>query len=469
VSAPRTLLWLGIAAYAGGFALLASMWHRAFSSGRFDLGNMVQAVWSTANGHPLEITNLSGEQVSRLAAHADLVLVAFAPLWPLWPSPELLLTAQAVALSLGALPVFWLARKHLGSDWAAAAFAFAYLLYPPVQWLALDDFHAVALACPLLLFAFWYLDEDRLSPFAGCSLLAALTREEIGLVVAAMGLWYVLARGRVGAGVAIAVAGVGMTTVMVGVVIPHFDGAEPSFYGRYDEVGGSPSGVARTAFTDPLHLLAVAFDAPGVSYLAALILPLAGLSLLSPPALLVAAPELVLNLLSSTATQTSIRFHYSAAVAAPLVAGAILGAARLPPRLAWPTAVSAAIAALVGNYVLGPLPLWRALPGGDGIPIRELRVSDHDRIARRALQAIPDRPVVSATNSLGAHLSARRRILSFPHIQDAEWVAVDRTRPGYADRIAPAATSARLRALRRDPGWSLVFGRDGVFVFRRRP
>jgi len=469
VSAARALLWLGIAAYASAFTLLASMRHRAFGSGRFDLGNMVQAVWSTANGHPLEITNLSGEQVSRLAAHADLVLVAFAPLWPLWPSAELLLTAQAIALSLGALPVFWLARKHLGAEWAAAAFAFAYLLYPPVQWLALDDFHAVAFACPLLVFAFWYLDENRLSPFAVCAALAALTREEIGLVVAAMGLWYVLARRRAGVGVAIAVAGVAMSAVIVGIVIPHFDGDEPSFYGRYDEVGGSPSGVARTLFTDPLHLLAVAFDARGVSYVAALMLPLAGLSLLSPLALLVAAPELALNLLSATATQTSVRFHYSAAVAAPLVVGAILGTARLPARLAAPTAASAALAALIGNYALGPLPLWRTVPGGDGIPMRELRVSDHDRIARQALQAIPDRAVVSATNSLGAHLSARRRILSFPYIQDAEWVAADRTRPGYADRIAPAATSARLRALRRDPGWSLVFGQDGVFVFRRRP
>ena len=127
---------------------------------------MAQAVWATAHGHPLAVTNLQGEQASRLGSHVDPILVAFAPLWWIWPSPAMLLAAQAVAIALGALPVFWLARKHLGSEQAALGFALAYLLYPAVQWLTLNEFHPVALACPLLLFAFWYLDEDRLGPFA---------------------------------------------------------------------------------------------------------------------------------------------------------------------------------------------------------------------------------------------------------------------------------------------------------------
>ena len=43
--------------------------------GRFDLGNMVQAVWSTAQGRPLEVTDgLAGEQTVRLASHVDPVL-----------------------------------------------------------------------------------------------------------------------------------------------------------------------------------------------------------------------------------------------------------------------------------------------------------------------------------------------------------------------------------------------------------
>ena len=156
----RVLLIAAIAAYAAGFAALSALRHEAFVTGRFDLGNMVQAVWSTANGDPLRMTSLRGDQISRLAAHVDPILVLFAPLWWIWPSPHMLLAVQAVVIALGAAPVFLLARKHLGSPRAALGFGLAYLLYPATGWLTLNEFHPVALATPLLLFAFWYLDED---------------------------------------------------------------------------------------------------------------------------------------------------------------------------------------------------------------------------------------------------------------------------------------------------------------------
>jgi uncharacterized membrane protein len=107
---------MATAAYAVGFGALSILQYRAYSTGRFDLGNMAQAVWATAHWHPLEVTNLQGEQVSRLGSHVDPILVAFAPLWWIWPSAAMLVAAQAVAIALGAVPVFWLARKHLGSS-----------------------------------------------------------------------------------------------------------------------------------------------------------------------------------------------------------------------------------------------------------------------------------------------------------------------------------------------------------------
>jgi len=94
---------------------------------------------------------------------------------------------------LGALPVFWLARKLLESQRAGLGFALAYLLYPATEWLTLNEFHPVALACPLLLYAFWYLDEERLLPFALFALAASACKEEIALVVAGFGIWYAVA------------------------------------------------------------------------------------------------------------------------------------------------------------------------------------------------------------------------------------------------------------------------------------
>ena len=467
----RVFLWAGIASFAVGFGTLSALRHLAFNTGRFDLGNMVQAVWSTAHGDVLEVTNLRGEQMSRLGAHFDPILAAFAPLWWLWPDPTMLVVVQSAAIALGAVPVFLLARKHLDSERAGVGFALAYLLYPPTQWLALNEFHAVALATPLLLLGFWYLDEDRLAAFVVVAVLACLTKEQVPLTVAALGVWYALARGRRRAGAAIAASGLAVGALAIGVVVPYFapNGTSP-FEGRYGAVGGSPAGIAETFLTDPLLVLEEMFDGHGLPYLLELLLPLAALPLLAPLAALTAVPELAANLLASTRTQQSIHFHYTAAAIPGLVVGAVFGAAWLRRRHGWvrPVATAVVVVGLVANYALGAIPVWRSFPGGEALGTREHLVSTHDRVAARAVRLIPDDAVVSATNSLGAHLSGRRRLHSFPFLHDSTWVAADETRPGYADRISALATSERLRRLRLDPAWRIVFDEDGITVFRKR-
>jgi uncharacterized membrane protein len=441
--------------YAAGFGALAVREHNAFETGRFDLGNMVQAVWSTAHGRPLEVTELDGEQINRLGAHVDPILAAFAPLWWLWPSPAMLLVLQAAVVALGALPVFWLACKHLGSERLGSLFALAYLLYAPVQWLPLDEFHPVALACPLLAFAVWYLDEGRLGAAAPFLVLAALTKEEIPIVIAALGVWYAVARGRRLGGTALAVSGVAVAAFYLAVVIPHFrEGEAPAFYERYDAVGGSPSGIVETAITDPLVLIRAVTEGRDLGYLLQLGLPLAGLFLAAPLLLLPALPELAANLLSEVSTQTSIEFHYTAPIAPFLLMGTILGVARAP-RLV-PVVLVASVA---GAVVLGPLRAGELRPD---------QISEHDRVAAQAVGLVPAHAPVSSTNGLGAHLSARRRVFSFPVIQEAAWVAVDLRRASYFDRrSAPSTTAIPLARLLRSGAWETVLEEDGIVVLRR--
>jgi uncharacterized membrane protein len=429
---PAVLVWAAATAFAGGFGATAVLRHRTFESGRFDLGNMTQAVWSTAHGDVLSVTDVHGEQISRLGSHFDPILALLAPLWWLWPDPELLLVVQAVAVASGALPVFWLARKHVASETAAAALAVAYLLSPPVQWLTVSDFHPVALACPLLLFAWWHLDEGRLWAFTLLAAAAIATKEHVGLAVAAIGVWYAVRHRAPRTGAAIAVTAGAAALVATLVIVPHFSLAGASaFESRYE----SPSLGERD-----------------LSYLASLLLPLALLPLAGPLALLAALPELGLNLLSSTVTQTSVKTHYAATVVPALLAATVFGVARLGARFAY----VAVLAALAGMAILGPL---------GRVPVR---ADAHDDAARRALALVPDGAPVSATNTLGAYLSARKRIFSFPVLREATWVVVDEQRLTYLDSLAPARSRPKLVALRRDPAWTSVFAEDGILVFRRR-
>ena len=381
--AARLTLFAAVAGWATGFSVLSIERHRAFETGRFDLGNMVQAVWSTAHGHVLQVTNLHGAQVSRLGAHVDPILIVFAPLWWLWPSPSLLLTAQAI-------------------------------------------------------------------------------------VVAGLGIWYALGRRRWAAGGAIAATGIGATILAIDVVIPHFrHGAASSFFGRYDAVGGSAGGIVHKAFTDPGKLLSVAFDHRGAHYLLDLLLPIIVLAALAPLMLVALVPELALNLLSSVDAQKSIHFHYVAGEIPILFAAAAIGLGRLG-RWAGMAGTAAVLATLVANYALGPIPLWRFVPGGATFQAKSAHVSRHDRIAARELGLIPAEAVVSATNSLGAHLSARRRVFSFPHLRGAQWVAVDERRPSLGDHYDQKGGLERIEQFRRDKRFRLVSAADGVLVFKER-
>ena len=119
--------------------------------------------------------------------------------------------------------------------------------------------------------------------------------------------------------------------------------------------------------------------------------------------------------------------------------------------------------------LLGPLPVWRDVPHGSELATREHVVGHHADVAARAVAVIPANAPVSATNTLGAHLSERRRVFSFPVLGDAEWIAVDRERPSYRDKAdAPVEFGRALARIRAGGRFAVVLDEDGILLLRRR-
>jgi len=188
-----------ILAYVVFFSWLAIMRHEAFRSAAMDLGYTDQVVWNTLHGRFMQFStyeeapiDLPLAQFRRtdhlLAFHVELLLAPISLLYLVYASPATLLVLQVVIIGLGALPAFWLARKHTGSDFAGLAFAAVYLLAPALQGALLSDFHAVSLTASLLLFAFYFLDERRYALFFTTVAAAMLAKEEIPALVLMQGL-----------------------------------------------------------------------------------------------------------------------------------------------------------------------------------------------------------------------------------------------------------------------------------------
>ena len=457
----RRLVYAGTVAYAVLFVLAAVLHYDVFQSARLDLGNMVQAIWNTQHGHFLQATTLDGRQVSRLSVHVDPFLLAFAPLMWIWSSPLLLPVVQGLAVASGALPVFWLARKHLDSPRAGALFAFAYLLYPATQFNAFtitSSFHSVAIAVPLILYAVWFLDQDRLVAFSAVALLAFTTKEEIPLAVGCLGIWYALRKGRRLFGLGVFIVGLSITLFDFLWVIPHFSpsGVDP-FAHRYAAVGGTPEGIAHKFVTDPAAFVHAVASGHKAAYLGLLLVPFLGLWLLEPLLFLGAVPDLAINLLSNLGDQTSVNYHWTAGIVPFVVAASIFGAARLKGRrrldLPLWVLVGAASVAIYGPIYLGS--------GRDvhlfGSPLVSAKA--------RAVSLIPSGVAVSASNQLGGHLSERRYIYWFPRVLRSRWIIVDINDPTYVDARGYRRI---IRKYEADRAWRHVFSSHGVTVLHER-
>jgi len=464
------VVWTAAVAWATGVFAMARLEYLNFRLAYYDLGNMVQAVWSTAHGRPLEGTLSTGEQAVRLGGHVDPILALFAPLWWAAPSPLLLAGVQVATVALGALPIYWLGCRHLELEKAAALLALAYLLYPWLAWTAIDAFHPVTLAIPLLLYAAWFLDSHRLGAFVACAVLVAATSELMGFAIAGLGMWYWLARARPRAGIRITVAGIGWTVICLKVIIPAFGGTSNSFASHYSSVGGSPEGIVWTLITDPGAILTAVTSGRDAWYVLWLTAPLVGAFMLAPGMAAIAVPQLAVNTLTDLQTATDPRHHYVAGLIPFLFAASAMGIARL--RFSLRTSAAAAVLSVTAVFalILGP---WPALPGPGPARIHPYVTARHVNALRAAVALVPEGVAVSTTNTAGSHLAERRYLFTIPVVRQAEWIVLDGGDPwmGVHGSLPEGLYPERLRAFRsriqRNPEWHLVFERDGVAVFRR--
>jgi uncharacterized membrane protein len=452
------VVYAGVAAYVALFLFTVVVHYLAFRSARFDLGDMVQPIWNTLHGRLLETTVLNGDQSSRLGLHVDPFLLLFVPLFWISSSPLLLLVVQVLAVSSGAFPVFWLARKHLRSARAGAHFAFAFLLYPATQFNALggSDFHPVSIGVPLVLYAIWFLDEDRLLAFSAVALLAFTTKEEIPLAVGCLGIWYAVRKGRRLFGLGVFGAGLAVTVFDFLWVIPYFSptGVNP-FLRRYSAVGETPLGAAHKLVTDPLSFVqAVATGHKGL-YVALLLVPFLGLWLLEPLVFLGALPDLAINLLASRPEQTSITFQGTAGIVPFVVAASIYGSARFRGQdssvSVWVLAAVAAVAVFS--------PVWYLKTDVQilGSPLRAATA--------HAIDLVPRDVPVSATNRLGGYLSERRYIYTFPYVGRSRWIVADVNDPSpYWNNTI---LRRQLRSYQSELDWRAVFSSHGIVVLHK--
>ncbi|MCL4534014.1 MAG: DUF2079 domain-containing protein [Bacteroidetes bacterium] len=408
------LLW------AGGVGTMAVARHLAFHSGAYDLGIFDQAIWNSAQGRFFQ-TSVTADSPLLLGHHFSPIILVFVPLYWLHPDPTVLIVAQAMLLAAAGLPIFWLARDWLRSPSLSLAVLLAYLLHPATAYVALFDFHEVALAAPLLAAALYLLLRRRYLPFGIALAMMFLVKEEMGLVGAAIGVFIALAQRRWLGGLATAAAGILWTALLLRWVIPGLHPGGGYYYsGLYADLGNTPQDILTGFLRDPGYIAAKVLAPNKQLYLQELLAPLGALPLLAAPVLAVALPVLSLVLLTDKMPADLIRLQYSATLLPPLMAGSVMALRWLRERWAslWPASAPVltafvVTAALAGAYLYGPLPLARHFAPEVYRPAPRLAV------ARQMMAQIPPEATVIAQSDLVPQLSHRRTIQVFSYADPA--------------------------------------------------
>ncbi len=421
---------------------------------------------------------------NRLALHVEPILFLLVPFyWIGIGGPEFLLVVQAVVVALGAWPLYLIARPRIGA-WGGLAASLAYLLYPALEAAVLYDFHAVTLFPTLVLFAFYWLERAMASPwhnrqagqvshgsywgrFALFLGLAMACKEDMGFIVAMLGLYVWLVYRRWGPALIIFVPGVAWSLLAIFGVQTLFGGNVQS--DRYTWLA--------EAVTQPALIwdhLWRQVDLPG--YLWGMLAPTGGLALLSPLALLPTLPSLAINLLSSHGLQWRLEeFHYAAPIAPFVFIAAVQGIERLSaevqrrkksplskilgakriglPRSPAPLLWLLVIAALTYHYSRGFSPLAR--------PFRWREVAAHQQLGQRIADQIDPALPLFAPLTLNPHVSSRRILhQTFDSLAEDDWLWLDVTALPNENSVQQAIRDRLL------PNYCLVWADDGYLLLQ---
>lgn len=401
-----------------------------------DLAIFTDAVRSYANLNPPNV-DIREPGFNLLGEHFHPMVAVLAPGWWLWPSPMMLLAAQAALTAVSVVPVYRAAAQHLDPVSArilTVAYAGSWGLATMVEF----DFHEIAFAVPLLASSLSALTRGHITATVGWALPLVAVKENQGLTLVALGAVMALAYRQRLAGAGLAAWGAAWSMLSIFVIIPAINPDGEYLFMGDGGLAGILAGIDVKVSTLVLVLLPTAFVA------------------LRSPLVIVAAPALALRFVSTNDNHWGVWYHYSAVLMPNVFIAAAEGLARLRGNRsvsAWVSRHAAAMM-LIAAAALAYLSPLKYLWDPD-----TYRIDAHDRAVAQAASIVPDGATVEASISALAPLAARTEAYFWGDTVP-EWIVYDEQSFEW-DTDVEAITD------RHDADYVTVYHREDVWVLRR--
>ena len=474
-----------VALYTGVFGHLTWRQHANWRSLGFDTGIYDQGMWLLSQGRDPFLTMRGMDYWGH---HVSVIGYLFAPVYWLGGGVQVVSLVHTVWVAAGAVPLWLLARDRWDQgSWVPLAVPAAYLLHPAVHWVTWWLYHPDSLAITPLLFAWWLARTGRWRWFSVAVGVALASKEDValavvvlGLVLAARGLRSPLSgasRSLRRAGLVTAAAGAAWFLFCSKLVIPMRNDQAPPFYESYfPSLGSSLGEILRNLVLHPSRVVEL-LSRPRVPDYALKMLGPVGflLPFLGPLGLLVAGPQLGVNLLVEVQDGATIKSQYASLPIVGLFLGVAEGLAllRRRPALLRGAALWLVGCAVLGSYVWGLAPYSRDFRSGVWGEQPRRNVTQLEQ----ARATVPAQGRVAATWNIVTHFTHRPIVYEFPNpwlssnygptgneVGDpttVDWVVVERSALGPKDRDLLA------RLTGPGGGFEVVQDGNGVTVARR--
>jgi len=420
-----------------------------------------------------------------------LPLYISAPFYLMLQNPASILIAQALFISITAIPVYWIGRDLLKSRFLGLLLALSFFLNPATQYLYLQAFHNDTFGMAFLAFALYFLYKRKALPFFIFSALMVVCKENFFLVGIFLGLYNLItlrSEQRITFGIPCLIFSI-LWAFIIFVVFPSAGGSE-FFMKRYSYLGSGMGEALHTIMTEPLFVLQHVLTVAKIAYIGTLLFPLAFFPLFS-STIFIALPIFAQNLLSERYPMYSILYQYSAILLPVLYFSAIKAIYKLSK-----SDLTLIRKIVTKNFLISSVFLILLLsltsaaiygPFGYLYKVNSSEVKGHsvyfenflvetkeDRIAKEIARQIPKNASVLVQEPFQILLAEREKIYMFPCYTFSSRCVANVT-PERIDYIILNMNNPRLKNIEgwRDwidqlesNSWRKIVEKDGFIVFK---
>ena len=274
-------VWMAVIAFTLFFTVVSALRHYTFHTVP-DLGYLEAPLWNTARGRFFYDPNAIGG--STFGKHNHIFLILIVPVYALFPYTTTLFFLQSLAIAAGAIPVYLLAKHILRKKPFPAVFTIAYLLYPALWHVSLEEVHPEAFLIPLLLFTLYFMQTEKWKLYYTFLLLSLSVKEDVPLLTIMLGLYLILKKRPRHGIITVALSSFWLWFSLF-IFIPSFAKGEFSFIEeRYGHLGSSLFEVAKSIIMHPIRSLSASYGSWGIrlKYIYSFLQPLLFLPLMAP-------------------------------------------------------------------------------------------------------------------------------------------------------------------------------------------